>query len=368
MTPWRYVTADEVDAAAGLAADEALMLGYGRGRNDTGATLRLYTYRDCALIGRYQSLADEVDVAACARLGVQIGRRPTGGGAIVMTPGQLGVAVTARAAAQESPREALERYARGVLAGLAALGIQARFRNKNDLEVGGKKIAGLGLYLDAGGAVLFHASVLVDLDVPRMLEVLSIPGAKLCDKAVARVEERVTTIGRELGRRLVAADVRDAFAAGFSRAFAAALAPTSMDEGEQQLALALAEEKYRSRAWIDEDSPLRDARGSSVLKTPEGLVRIFVGVHGDSIKSVLVAGDYNVLPADIPRLEAALRWCRADAASILARTTQAVAGGALGVSADKLAAAVWDATARALALQQASHPLRDGSCYFPEVG
>src|SRR6266567_3851602 len=162
MNEWRYLAADEVDAAAGLAVDEALMLRHGRGRSGP-TTLRLYSYRDCALIGRYQSLADEIDGAAGARLGVQVGRRPTGGGAIVMTPAQLGVAVTARAVAEESPREALARYARGVIAGLGLLGIEAHFRHKNDLEVGGRKIAGLGLYLDPAGAVLFHSSVLVDL-------------------------------------------------------------------------------------------------------------------------------------------------------------------------------------------------------------
>ena len=60
MTRWRYLEDDGVDAAAGLAADEALMLRCGRGQTpDADATLRLYTYRaHCALVGRYQSLED----------------------------------------------------------------------------------------------------------------------------------------------------------------------------------------------------------------------------------------------------------------------------------------------------------------------
>ncbi len=365
MNAWRYLTDDEVAAADGLAVDEALMTRYGRG-GEPGTTLRLYSYRDCALIGRYQSLPDEIDEDACARRGVEIGRRPTGGGAIIMTPGQLGVAVTARASATESPREALAHYARGVIAGLAELGISAQFRHKNDLECGGRKIAGLGLYLDPAGAVLFHASVLVDLDVRHMLEVLSIPGAKLSDKAVSRVEERVTTVSRELGRSLAARDVRDAFATGFSRAFAIELQPAALEPHEQAQARELAADKYATRAWIDQDSPRRDARGSALLKTPEGLVRIYVAVHGESIKSVLFAGDYNLVPAELPRLEAALKWCRADEATVVGETSRVFGDGGLGAKPGAIAAAVWEATARALELQQTSHPLRDGSCYFPE--
>ena len=91
MTGWRYLTEEAVGAAEGLAADEALMLHHGRDEHaEAEATLRLYTYRShCALVGRYQSLEDEVDREACHRLDVQYGRRPTGGGAILMGGGQL---------------------------------------------------------------------------------------------------------------------------------------------------------------------------------------------------------------------------------------------------------------------------------------
>ena len=76
------------------------------------------------------------------------------------------------------------------------------FHGKNDLEVDGRKIAGLGLYVDPAGAMLFHASILADLDVEFMLEVLQIPAAKLADRAVAAVAERLTTVSAETGQPL----------------------------------------------------------------------------------------------------------------------------------------------------------------------
>jgi lipoate-protein ligase A len=369
MNDWRYLTGESVGAAEGLAADEALMLHYGRGeRPPAEATLRLYTYRShCALVGRYQSLEDEVDLEACARLGLQHGRRPTGGGAILMGAGQLGVAVTSRAPAGLAPRDVLRRYAGGVIAGLARLGIRAGFRSKNDLEVEGRKIAGLGLYVDDRGGLLFHASVLADLDVPLMLKALRIPGAKLSDKAVASVAERVTTVSRELDRPVSGLNVRDAVRDGFAEALGVRPVSGAMDAGEQARMRQLVLEKYAAGEWIRQRSPLPDARGTAGLKTPEGFLRIYVGVHGETIKSLLVTGDFNSMPASVARLEAALRWSAAAPAGISAVCERELADGELGVPANAVADAIWKAAGKALEREREAHPVRsEGSCYFPE--
>lgn len=366
---WRYLTADAVPGAEGLAADEALMLHYGRGRQaEAEAALRLYTYRShCALVGRYQVLDEEIDLAACEELGIEVGRRPTGGGAILMGEGQLGVALTTRAPAGAAPRELLRLYAAGVIAGLARLGLEASFRSKNDLEVGGRKIAGLGLYLDDHGALLFHASVLVDLDVPLMLQALRIPGAKLSDKAVRGVAERVTTVSRELGRPMCGADARDAIREGLAEAAGVELVTSRPDAAERERQSQLMRERYGAESWIHQQGPLRDSRGTAVLKTPEGFLRIYVGVHGDTIKSAMVAGDFNTFPAGLAELEAALRWTHAGRDRVTELTLSTLSPDDLGVEPQVVADAVWEATARALDRSREAHPVRkDGSCYYPE--
>lgn len=370
MTSWRYLEDDAVGAADGLATDEALMLPYGRSeRTSYEATLRLYTYRPhCALVGRYQSLEDEVDMDFCRVNAIDVGRRPTGGGAIIMGPGQLGVAVTAPARPDEAPREALKRYATAVIAGLDALGIGAHFRSKNDLEVDGRKIAGLGLFLDPQGAVLFHASVLVDLDVALMLQVLRIPGAKISDKAVARVESRVTTVSKELGSEIQATEARTAFATAFARTFAVELESSKPEPREIARRNELVKIRYGSQEWVSQRSPRRDARGSALLKTPLGLLRIYAGVHGRALKNVLVTGDFNVMPPGVTRLEAALKWCRADPKRIIEITRSALTRHDLEVPVETVGEAIWQAACAGLELQEKTvHPFREGSCYFPEV-
>lgn len=369
MTVWRLITDDGAAAAPGLATDEALMLEHRRGAEPaTEASLRLYTYRaHCALVGRFQSLEDEVDLVAARRLGIEVGRRPTGGGAIIMGDGQLGVAVVTRAPAATAPRELLERYALGVVAGLARLGIDAEFRGKNDLQVGQRKIAGLGLHVDDHGALLFHASILADLDVALMLGVLTIPGAKLSDKGIARVQERVTTVRREAGRAVSTAELREAVAAGFAGALAVELAPGTLTAVEAARRDELVAERYGNDRWTLQRTKLRDAHGTAVLKTPEGLVRIYIATHGGSIKSALVAGDFNAVPPRLAQLETALRWCAATRERVVELTEATLHDEDLGVAPAVVAAAIWEAAERAIERAAGAHPVRPaGSCYFPE--
>jgi lipoate-protein ligase A len=364
---WRLISGDGAGAADGLALDEALMARYARGKPEQPPTLRLYTYRShCALVGRYQNLEAEVDLAACERTGTQVSRRPTGGGAIIMGAGQLGVAVVSRARAGQTPREVIAEFAGSVAAGLAQLGIEAVFRGKNDLETDGRKIAGLGLYVDADGGMLFHASVLADLDIGFMLEVLRIPAAKLAGKAAGAVAQRVTTVAEQTGQPFDGAALRPALAAGFAGFFGATLVPGSPEPDEQALAARLAAERYSSPAWLADRSMSADGSGSAAVKTPAGLARIYITTHADLVKNAIIVGDFNVLPRAVVEMEAALRWRRLDESTVLEAVSGCGADAALGVPASLITSAVLEA-GRQAGERATAEPVRAaGSCYFPE--
>ena len=363
---WRLLVDDEAGASDGLALDEALMAGYWRDADPRPPTLRLYTYRDhCALVGRYQHLPAELDLDACRRTGTEVSRRPTGGGAIVMGRAQLGVALTDRMPRQARPRDLLEVYSRGIVAGLTSLGVAASFRGKNDLECEGRKIAGLGLYADDRGALLFHASILADLDVAFMLEVLRIPVAKLAGKAVAAVAERVTTVARLTGAAQSGSTIRPAIAAGFAEVFGVALQAAEPDDAERAAAARLRSQKYSNPAWLGERTPIGDGVGAIALRTPLGTVRLHVATHGELVKSSFFSGDFTVVPPALLDLETALRWQRLTADAVLAAVRSTAADAALGLPADRLVDAV-------LAAAKKDHPAAPvrtaGSCYFPEEG
>lgn len=345
---WRYIQEDGVSASFGLAADEYLMQAAAAGGPPA---LRLYTYRShAALVGRFQHVEAEVRVEECRRRGIAINRRPTGGGAILMGEDQLGVALVASAHGTQAQRDQaaiFQACANGLLAGLRRLGIRASFRPKNDLEVGGKKIAGLAMCLDDQDSFLCHASLLVDFDLSLMLAVLNLPAEKIADKAIASFEERLTTVRRERqggGERPVSvSEVRAHIRDGLTEALGEGCEPKSWTAEERAAIRELESRKYSTPGWIFQRMPNAQAMGASLLKTSAGLLRVYAALSGEVLKSVMVTGDFFAATGALTSLEARLKWTRA-APEAIARTVRAAftADGPpiLGLSADALIEAV----------------------------
>ncbi|RMH64221.1 MAG: lipoate--protein ligase family protein [Calditrichaeota bacterium] len=307
---WRYIHDDHVDAAFGLAADEYMASAVGRGISEP--VLRLYTYADyAALVGRFQDVENEIQLAACRENGVRVNRRPTGGGAIFMGHGQLGVALCVPGRQEDTygrARELMARFSEGIIRGLNRLGVQARFRRKNDIEVEGRKIAGLGIYRDNSGGLLFHSSILLDMDIPMMLRVLQTPFEKLSDKAIHTVDQRITTIRRETGRESDMEQVRQAICAGYREVFKSGLEESDFTHAEREAIAQLKKEKYESESWIFQKPAVKDAVGAARIKTPAGLLEARVTLAGTQIKALYILGDFFVSEKALADVEGHFRW------------------------------------------------------------
>jgi len=307
----RLVTEDAVTASFGLAADETLARRIGPGRSKP--TLRLYTYRShAALVGRFQNVHRELDVDYCREQGIAINRRPTGGGAILMGADQLGIALALPARGQGiRARELMARFSRGLVDALRRLGVRAGFEGKNDVEVDSRKIEGLGIYRAASGGrggLLFHASLLVDLDVPLMLRVLRTPFEKIADKGIASVEARITTLRRELGRDVTIDEAREELMRGYAEAIGEVLEPGCFTREELRDIEALETKKYEAADWVFQCTNVPDTAGSARVKTPSGLMDVEVRLAGPTIKAVHIGGDFFAAESAIAELEASLRW------------------------------------------------------------
>lgn len=313
---WRFIADDGVTASFGLAADEWMAC-----RPEGPPCLRLYTYRShCVLIGRHQRLDSEAHLEHCAARGIAVSRRPTGGGTILMGPDQLGLALTVPAARRgDFPRQTRElflRMASGLLQALQDLGIGAEFHRKNDLEVGGRKIAGLGIFAAPGGGLLFHASLVVDMDIPLMLSVLRTPFEKLADKAVASVAERMTTIRRELRTSIAVEAVRRQVQEGYARAFGVAWVNAPFAPEELAGIAALEREKYLTCEWMDRRDVRPEVGGDGRVKTAGGLVEARVSLRGSVMTTCCISGDFFAAEGQLARLERRLRRVAADSHAV----------------------------------------------------
>ena len=323
MNTWRYIENNGVTASAGLAGDEALANRVGAGISQP--TLRLYTYKPCALVGRFQTIENELNLEYCAQNKIPVNRRPTGGGAIIMGENQLGVALAIPGKTDESyasVRERMAQFSQGIISGLSTLGIEVEFRRKNDLEVNGKKIAGLGLHKTATGGLLFHASLLVDLDVSYMLNVLRTPFEKISDKEIATVAERTTNVQREYKKPLTLNNVRVIILNGYKNAFDANIELSDFSNEEMDEIRQLEKDKYMDSDWIFQSTDVADAIGKSIIKTEGGLLDIRIVLAGKMIKSAYIGGDFFTSEHAIADLEQSLRWHSSQHKSLTETLTQ----------------------------------------------
>lgn len=306
----RYIADDGVSASFGLSADETIAERVGTG--ESVPTLRLYSYRSyCALVGRFQNVQSELHVDFCREHNISINRRPTGGGAIIMGEDQLGVALTMPAHVEDTynrAREIMAMTSEGLVHGLQELGVNAYFHRKNDIVVDGKKIIGLGIYRAPSDGFLFHASVLVDLDVPFMLQILNTPFEKISDKEIAGTMERITNVRRETNSKILLDTVRQIMAHEYEIVLGAKLIPGNFTADELEAIHKLEREKYLTDDWIYQTSSLEDTSGGCLIKTPVGLIDVKVAMVGSTIKAAFIGGDFFASEAAVAELEGALRW------------------------------------------------------------
>jgi len=367
----RLITDNDVSASFGLAADECLAARVGAGQSEP--TLRLYTYRShCALVGRFQNLENEVHRAYCAEHNIALNRRPTGGGAILMGADQLGVALTLEGRGDDSysrAREWMTQFSSGVVHALQSLGVAASFRRKNDIEVNGRKIVGLGIYRAPSGGLLFHASLLVDLDLPLMLHALKTPFEKISDKEIATVADRITTVRREIGRAITVDEVRARVAEGYAATFNVSLNGGGFTDDEWVAISNLQSLKYDTAEWVNQTTAVPDATGSAKIKTPSGLIDVRLTLAGNTIKAVMIGGDFFAAEGAVADLESSLRWHSADPKAVAAPLETAYTQRANDLSSlprDSLVQVLQQAIRRAQVAESASRADPYGCFVTPE--
>jgi lipoate-protein ligase A len=296
-----------------IAFDQAMIEAHQAGR--IGDTIRFLRFPPSALIGRHQALSQELRLDHCRANGVEIARRITGGGAIVMVPGILGwELVFARATlAIDSLGELARRICEAAAHGLSSLGVDARYRPRNDIEVDGRKISGTGGFFD-GDTLFYQGTVLVDFDPAGMVAALNVPQEKLAKRALDSAAQRVVTLRELLGERAPSLErVQAALVAGFAEKLGLAPEPGVAAGHEEAAARRIHDEEIGTDAFVASiDPPLTAPDLVSAARTgPGGTVRAHLrleGPRGGRIREALITGDFFVTPPRVVYdLEAALR-------------------------------------------------------------
>jgi len=235
--------------------------------------------------------------------------------------------------------------------GISKLGVDARFRPRNDIEIDGRKVSGTGGFFD-GSTLFYQGTLLVDMDPALMTQALNVPVAKLAKRGLESAAQRVVTLRELLGGAPDMAEVKAALAEGFAERLGIDPQPGAITAAEEALARRYFDEEIGTDAFVAEiDDPDADASVRTASRqTAGGSVTAYVRLEGPSdarIREVLVTGDFFVTPPRvILDLEAALRGTRAeDAAKTVAGFFASAEVGLLTLSPADFAGTIADAIA-----------------------
>lgn len=249
---WRLIELTINDAYMNMAIDEAILTMIQKGESQN--TIRFYRWNPSAVsIGYFQSLVEEVNIEACRKFNVDIVRRITGGGAVYHDyNGEITYSIIASKNNPKIPEDILKSYnvlCNGIVLGLKKLGLTPNFKPINDIVVNEKKISG-NAQTRKLNVILQHGTILLDVDVEKMFNLLKVSDEKIKDKMIKSAKERVTSIKKELNREVSFSEVAEALKNGFEEALNIKLSPGELTREEKSLAEKLKKEKYSTKEWL----------------------------------------------------------------------------------------------------------------------
>ena len=312
MRTFRVIDTGLRDGRHQIAFDQAMIDSHRAGRIPD--SIRFLRFPPTALIGRHQALSSEIKRDYCRAQGIGIARRITGGGAIYFDEGQLGWELVFHRASLgiASLADLARKICEAAASGLSSLGVDARYRPRNDIEVAGRKLSGTGGFFE-GDTLFYQGTVLIDLNPERMVAALNVPEAKLAKRALDSAAQRVVTLKELLGSVPRIEVVQNALLEGFAERLGIEPVHGEIGIDEEALADRYHDEEIGTEAFVAEiDVPDASADVRSGSHTGAGgTITAYVRLEGrdpSRIREVLITGDFFVTPPrTIFDLEAALR-------------------------------------------------------------
>lgn len=309
---WRLLDTGVRRAAENFAINRAILEAHQAG--EAPHTIRFLSFLPSALVGFHQDVEQELNLDYVRAQGIDIQRRLTGGGALYFDQAQIGweLYLDKKALGTADMTRIAGRICETAARGLRALGVEARYRPRNDIEVDGRKISGTGGTFD-GDSILYQGTLLIEFDVERMMRVLRIPAEKINDKAIASARERIVTLRELLGDALPPrAAIQHTLAEHFAEEFGVALSPADGLNAAEQAIYAGALAEIDTPEWVYQhnrpasEAPLLEG----VHRSRGGLMRaaVLLDTRRERLKQVWITGDFFVKPRRmVVDLEAALR-------------------------------------------------------------
>ena len=350
--PFRVLDTGVLEGRLNIAIGQAIVEA--RQQGTVPDTLRFLRFPPTALVGRHQALGQEIDLEYCRKNDIGTARRITGGGAIFMEPGLLGweLAFNRKTLGVNSLPDLTREICEAAADGISLLGVNARFRPRNDIEVDGRKISGTGGFFD-GDTLFYQGTVLVDMNPQVMVSALRVPKAKLAKRELDSAEQRVVTLRELLGDDTPGlGEIQSALSKAFSGRFGLEITHDELTDEERLQADILYREEIGTEEFVGEIEEPPAARGDLTGRqaSPGGTITTYLRLEGPAqnrVRAALITGDFFITPPRvIYDLESRLRGVYLDELiGVIQTFFEESQVEVLSVSADDFIASVEDALA-----------------------
>jgi lipoate-protein ligase A len=219
---WRLIDSGLGSPARNVAMNRALLEA--RCADEIPGTLRFSRFTRCALLAFQQSAMQELDLDYCRARAIPVQRRLTGGPAAYVDEHQLvwELYLHRRDIEVADSSSVAKRICHAAATALSALGIDARYRPRSDIEVDGRALATGSLAVERD-AILFQGILPIDGNSADAFRALRTPWTGSAEELERETRKRAASLKEALGRQpdlaLVKHNLTEAFESEFDVEF-----------------------------------------------------------------------------------------------------------------------------------------------------
>jgi len=245
----------------------------------------LWQNSNTIVVGKYQNTAEEVNQKVVDEQGIRVVRRLSGGGAVYHDDGNLNFTFI-----MNKPRNKdfdFSSFVEPIIEALQDLDVDAEFSGRNDITIKGLKISGNSQYVK-GERVLHHGCIMLDSNLERVKDALTVREAKFESRSVKSVRSRVTTINANAPHKITMEEFKDAIK---KRVFLNEnVTEYILNECDEASIERLMKDKYETWEWnygFNKEYSLRREK-----KFNSGLVSVDMEVEHGRIRDIRITGDF----------------------------------------------------------------------------
>ncbi|WP_066503564.1 lipoate--protein ligase [Abyssisolibacter fermentans] len=208
--------------------------------------LLLWQNENTVVIGRNQNPYQECNLDEINRNNVTLVRRCSGGGAVYHDLGNLNFSFIASDKYYD-----VNKQLSVIIDALKTFGIVAEYSGRNDLVISNKKFSG-NAFFSENSKSCHHGTLLIDVDVEKMLRYLNVSNIKIDSKAIKSVKSRVVNLS-ELNRDITIDTIKKSLYSSFEKIYGSIKSIEELNVPIETIRDEVA--KNKSWNWVYSQSP-----------------------------------------------------------------------------------------------------------------